>query len=195
VAGVSRHRREALVGEPPDHRIRGGSLTLDPGHPTLAHPDSGLLKRATRSQPWRKTPVALGLCQVIVRQTDMDKKGVSCQKTLPRAFPNGKEAKEGEFFTPGEPARPAPRPWRLREVGLLERLVDRRVAAAAADKSYTRRIAPRKWSEGASWLISPGLTGGMGILRDPPDAVRGLCRHTRIPNSRTQHTFPSRNSS
>ena len=39
VAGVDGHRREALVGEPPDRRIPWGSLTLDPGHPKPDHPN------------------------------------------------------------------------------------------------------------------------------------------------------------
>ena len=43
VAGVDGHRREALVGEPPDRRISGGSLTLDPGHPKPDHPNLELL--------------------------------------------------------------------------------------------------------------------------------------------------------
>jgi len=39
VAGVDGHRREALVGEPPDPRIPGGSLALDPGHPNSHQPN------------------------------------------------------------------------------------------------------------------------------------------------------------
>jgi hypothetical protein len=37
VAGVDGHRREALVDEPPDPRVSGGSLAFDPGHPKLGH--------------------------------------------------------------------------------------------------------------------------------------------------------------
>ena len=44
VAGVDGHRREALVDEPPDPRISGGSLALDPGHPSTA--PGGWLRRA-----------------------------------------------------------------------------------------------------------------------------------------------------
>jgi hypothetical protein len=33
----------ALVGEPPDLRLSGGSLTLDPGHPKPDHPNLELL--------------------------------------------------------------------------------------------------------------------------------------------------------
>jgi hypothetical protein len=43
VAGVDGHRREALVGEPPDPRTSRGSLALDPGHPKSDQPNLELL--------------------------------------------------------------------------------------------------------------------------------------------------------
>ena len=39
MAGVDGHRREALVDEPPDPRLSGGSLALDPGHPKSHEPN------------------------------------------------------------------------------------------------------------------------------------------------------------
>jgi len=54
VAGVDGHRREALVGEPPDPRISGGSLALDPGHPKSDQPNLELLNHAAEPQPSRR---------------------------------------------------------------------------------------------------------------------------------------------
>jgi hypothetical protein len=45
VAGVDGHRREALVGEPPDRRITGGSLTRDSGDPKPDQLNLELLKK------------------------------------------------------------------------------------------------------------------------------------------------------
>ena len=42
VAGVDGHRRDALVDEPPDLRLSGGSLALDPGHPTVQFQGQGV---------------------------------------------------------------------------------------------------------------------------------------------------------
>ena len=57
VAGVDGHRREALVGEPPDRRVSGGSLTLDPGHPRLDRPNLELQTQVPRNTG--ETPVPL----------------------------------------------------------------------------------------------------------------------------------------
>jgi hypothetical protein len=55
VAGGAGHRREALVDAPPDTRVSGGELTLDPGHPKLDPPNLELLRLVCRvSGDWSR---------------------------------------------------------------------------------------------------------------------------------------------